>query len=51
MPSIRQGDTKWIMLPFNETFFYIDFLGHGMHGNFIVMNGPTWEGYYEFPPR
>jgi len=46
-----QGDTKWIMLTFNETFFYIDFLGYGTHGNFVVMDGPTWEDYYEFPPR
>jgi hypothetical protein len=46
-----QGDTKWIMLTFNETFFYIDFLGYGTHGNFVVMDGPTWEGYYEFQPR
>jgi hypothetical protein len=46
-----QGDTKWIMLTFNETFFYIDFLGYGTHGNFVVMDGPTWEGYYEFRPR
>ena len=55
------GDTKWIMLTFNETFFYIDAdlddpadhvgLGYGTHGNFVVMDGPTWEGYYEFPPR
>ena len=53
------GDTKWIMLTFNETFFYIDpvpglvnvGLGYGTHGNFVVMDGPTWEGYYEFPPR
>ena len=36
-----QGDTKWIMLTFNETFFYIDFLGYGTHGNVIVMDGPT----------
>jgi hypothetical protein len=46
-----RGDTKWIMLTFNETFFYIDFLGYGTHGNFVVMDGPTWEDYYEFPPR
>jgi hypothetical protein len=46
-----QGDTKWIMLTFNETFFYNDFLGYGTHGNFVVMDGPTWKGYYEFPPR
>src|ERR671921_322255 len=47
-----QGDTKWIMLTFNETFFYIDAdpglvnvgLGYGTHGNFVVMDGPTWEG-------
>jgi hypothetical protein len=53
------GDTKWIMLTFNETFFYIDpvpglvnvGLGYGTHGNFVVMDGPTWEGYHEFPPR
>ena len=55
------GDTKWIMLTFNETFFYIDAdlddpadhvgLGYGTHGNFVVMDGPAWEGYYEFPPR
>jgi hypothetical protein len=53
-----QGDTKWIMLTFNETFFYIDpvpglvnvGLGYGTHGNFVVMDGPTWERYYEFPP-
>jgi hypothetical protein len=47
----EQGDTKWIMLTFNETFFYIDFLGYGTHGNFVVMDGPTWDDYYEFPPR
>jgi hypothetical protein len=47
----EQGDTKWIMLTFNETFFYIDFLGYGTHGNFVVMDGPTWDNYYEFPPR
>jgi hypothetical protein len=55
----EQGDTKWIMLTFNETFFYIDpvpglanvGLGYGTHGNFVVMDGPTWEGYYEFQPR
>ncbi len=47
----EQGDTKWIMLTFNETFFYIDFLGYGTHGNFVVMDGPTWEDYYEFRPR
>ena len=46
-----QGDTKWIMLTFNETFFYNNFLGYGTHGNFVVMDGPTWEGYYEFRPR
>ena len=46
-----QGDTKWIMLTFNETFFYIDFLGYGTHGNFVVMDGPIWEDYYEFRPR
>jgi hypothetical protein len=53
------GDTKWVMLTFNETFFYIDpvpglvnvGLGYGTHGNFVVMDGPTWENYYEFPPR
>jgi hypothetical protein len=53
------GDTKWIMLTFNETFFYIDpvpglvnvGLGYGTHGNFVVMDGPTWEGHYEFRPR
>jgi hypothetical protein len=47
----EQGDTKWIMLTFNETFFFIDFLGYGTHGNFVVMDGPTWDDYYEFPPR
>ena len=47
----EQGDTQWIMVTFNETFFYIDFLGYGTHGNFVVMDGPTWEDYYEFPPR
>jgi hypothetical protein len=46
-----RGDTQWIMLTFNETFFDIDFLGYGTHGNFVVMDGPTWEDYYEFPPR
>src|SRR5215218_637904 len=54
-----QGDTKWIMLTFNETFFYIDpvpglanvGLGYGTHGNFVVMDGPTWESYYEFQPK
>jgi hypothetical protein len=46
-----QGDTKWIMLTFNETSFYNNFLGYGTHGNFVVMDGPTWEGYYEFQPR
>jgi hypothetical protein len=51
------GDTKWIMLTFNETFFYIDpgpanvGLGYGTHGNFVVMDGPTWEDHYEFEPR
>jgi hypothetical protein len=32
-------------------FFYIDFLGYGTHGNFIVMDSPTWKGYHEFPLR
>jgi hypothetical protein len=27
------------------------FLGYGTHGNFVVMAGPTWENYHEFPPR
>jgi hypothetical protein len=63
LPDLPEpGDTKWIMLTFNETFFYIDppapgdpddhvGLGYGTQGNFVVMDGPTWEGYYEFRPR
>ncbi len=39
------------MPAFNETFFYIDFLVYGTHGNFVVTDGPTWEGYHEVPPR
>jgi hypothetical protein len=55
------------MLTFNETFFYIDSdpvdpgdppvpvdhvgLGYGTHGNFVVMDGPAWDNYYQFPPR
>ena len=34
-----------------RTFFYIDLLSYGTHGNFVVMDGPTWDDYYEFPPR
>jgi hypothetical protein len=51
-----QGDTKWIMLTFNGTDFYgwdpdgKPILDYGTHGNFIVMDGPIWDGYYEFEP-
>ena len=49
------GDTKWIMLTFDETDFYgwsgPEPLDYGTHGKFYVMDGPTWDGYYEFPPR
>jgi hypothetical protein len=26
-------------------------LDYDTHGKFYVMDGPTWDGYYEFPPR
>jgi hypothetical protein len=48
------GDTKWIMLTFDETDFYgwsgPEPLDYGTHGKFYVMDGPTWDSYYEFPP-
>jgi TAT (twin-arginine translocation) pathway signal sequence len=49
------GNTKWIMLTFDGTDFYgwtgPEPLDYGTHGKFYVMDGPTWDGYYEFPPR
>jgi hypothetical protein len=51
------GNTKWIMLTFDDTHFYgwdqngTPILDYGTHGKFYVMDGPTWDGYYEFPPR
>jgi hypothetical protein len=51
-PLPLNGGTKWIMLTFDGTEFYgAEMLGYGTHGEFYVMDGPTWEGYYEFPPR
>jgi hypothetical protein len=50
-PLPVDGDTKWIMLTFEGTMFDEPFLGYGTHGDFIVMDGPTWENYNEFPPR
>ena len=50
-------DTKWIMLTFDGTDFYgwdsvgTPILDYGTHGKFYVMDGPTWDGYHEFPPR
>jgi hypothetical protein len=51
------GNTKWIMLTFDDTHFYgwdqngTPILDYGTHGKFYAMDGPTWDGYYEFPPR
>jgi hypothetical protein len=54
-PLPVNGNTKWIMLTFDGTDFYgwsgPEPLDYGTHGKFYVMNGPTWDGYYEFPPR
>jgi hypothetical protein len=50
-------NTKWIMLTFDGTDFYgwdqngRPILDYGTHGKFYVMDGPTWDGYHEFPPR
>jgi hypothetical protein len=50
-------NTKWIMLTFDGTDFYgwdqkgNPILDYGTHGKFYVMDGPTWDGYHEFPPR
>jgi hypothetical protein len=50
-------DTKWIMLTFDGTDFYgwdsdgTPILDYGTHGKFYVMDGPTWDGYHEFPRR
>jgi hypothetical protein len=50
-PLARNGNTKWIMLTFDGTMFYNNFLGYGTHGDFYVMDGsPVVEGY-EFRPR
>jgi len=49
------GNTKWIMLTFDGTDFYgwtgPEPLDYGTHGKFYVMDGPTWDGYHEFPRR
>jgi hypothetical protein len=54
-PLPVNGNTKWIMLTFDVTDFYgwtgPEPLDYGTHGKFYVMDGPTWDGYYEFPPR
>jgi hypothetical protein len=43
------------MLTFDGTDFYgwtgPEPLDYGTHGKFYVMDGPTWDGYHEFPPR
>jgi hypothetical protein len=48
-------NTKWIMLTFDGTDFYgwtgPEPLDYGTHGKFYVMDGPTWDGYHEFPRR
>jgi hypothetical protein len=56
-PLPVNGSTKWIMVTFDGTDFYgwnsdgTPILDYGTHGKFYVMDGPTWDGYYEFPPR
>jgi hypothetical protein len=59
-PLPVDGNTKWIMLTFDGTDFYgwpgpeppdYEPLDYGTHGKFYVLDGPTWDGYYEFPPR
>jgi hypothetical protein len=51
-PLPSNGGTKWIMLTFDGTEFYgPEMLGYGTHGDFYVMDGPTWENYYDFRPR
>jgi hypothetical protein len=56
MPGVGEN-TKWIMLTFDGTDFYgwdqngRPILDYGTHGKFYVMDGPTWDGYHEFPPR
>ena len=54
-PLRSNGNTKWIMLTFDGTDYYgwtgPEPLDYGTHGKFYVMDGPTWDGYYEFPPR
>ena len=51
-PLPVNGNTKWIMLTFDGTAFYgwtgQEPLDYGTHGDFYVMDGPTWERYSEF---
>jgi hypothetical protein len=49
--SRRRKRTKYIMITFNGTQYYIERLGYGTHGDFYVMEGrPILRGYV-FPPR
>jgi len=54
-PLPVDGNTKWLMVTFDGTDFYgwsgPEPLDYGTHGKFYVMDGPTWDGYHEFPPR
>src|SRR5215213_3853538 len=51
IPLPVNGNTKWIMVTFDGTMYYEPILGYGTHGKFYVMDGPTWDNYYEFQPR
>ena len=54
-PLPVDGNTKWLMVTFDGTDFYgwsgPEPLDYGTHGKFYVMDGPTWDGYHEFPRR
>ena len=48
---LSTGNTKYILITFNGTQYYIDLLGYGTHGDFIVMEAAQVLRGYEFTPK
>jgi hypothetical protein len=51
IPLLSTGNTKYILITFNGTQYYIDLLGYGTHGDFIVMEAAQVLRGYEFTPK
>ncbi len=48
---LSTGNTRYILITFEGTQYYIDLLGYGTHGDFIVMEAAQVMRGYEFTPR